>query len=468
MRTRDLTDRKVVVLGLARQGTALVRYLARQRARITVSDMKPAEALQEEIKELVGITVDYQLGGHPFDLLEGIDLLCLSGGVPTDLPIVEEARRRKVPLTNDTQLFLESTPAKVIGITGSSGKTTTTTLVGRMAMLAAGAGLFRKAWIGGNIGNPLIGAVEEMQKDDLAVLELSSFQLELVCRDPQVAAILNLAPNHLDRHHTMEAYREAKARILDFQSADDAAVLGWDSEETRSLGGRARGKRSFFSAGPKAWNGDGAFLDGGWIVFECDGKRQPVTPRETVLLRGEHNFANAVAACAIGAAAGFPAAVLAKGIEGFRGVAHRLEFVARKRGADWYNDSIATAPERAIAAIRAFEEPIVLLAGGRDKKLPWGEWADWVHKRVDHVVLFGEAADLIHQALGAVRTGERPYTVTHAGSLEDAVEKAAGIVRPGSVVLLSPGGTSFDAFKDFEERGKKFRDLVNTMKADRE
>ena len=198
--------------------------------------------------------------------------------------------------------------------------------------------MFRKAWIGGNIGNPLIGELDEMREDDLAVVELSSFQLELVCRGPQVAAILNITPNHLDRHHTMEAYREAKARILDFQSADDAAVLGWDSEETRTLAGRARGKCSFFRAGPKAWDGDGAFLDGGWIVVERGGKREPVAPRETVLLRGEHNLANAAAACAIGAAAGFPADVLAQGIEGFRGVEHRLEFVARKHGADWYND----------------------------------------------------------------------------------------------------------------------------------
>jgi len=462
--TRDLAGKKVVVLGLARQGTALVKYLARQGARITVSDMKPAGSLKKEIDELVGIAVDYQLGGHPVDLLEGIDLLCLSGGVPTDLPIVAEARRRNLPLTNDTQLFLESTPAKVIGITGSSGKTTTTTLVGRMAMLAAEAGLCRKAWIGGNIGNPLIGELDEMRGDDLAVVELSSFQLELVCRGPQVAAILNITPNHLDRHHTMEAYREAKARILDFQSAEDAAVLGWDSDESRSLGGRARGQRLFFRAGPKAWDGDGAYLEDGWIVIERGGRREAVAERGTVLLRGEHNLANAVAACAIGAAAGLPAAVLAKGIQGFRGVAHRLEFVGRRLGADWYNDSIATAPERAIAAIRSFEEPIVLLAGGRDKKLPWNEWAELVRRRVDHVVLFGEAAELIRRALGEVRAGERPYSITGAATLADAVGKAAGIVRPGSVVLLAPGGTSFDAFKDFEERGEKFRDLVNAMK----
>jgi UDP-N-acetylmuramoylalanine--D-glutamate ligase len=461
---RELAGRKVVVLGLARQGAALVRYLSRKGARVTVSDMKPAEALQKEIEGLRGIAVDYQLGGHPLDLLQGIDLLCLSGGVPNDLPVAAEARRRNIPVTNDTQLFLESTPAAVVGITGSSGKTTTTTLVGRMAETAAKEGRIRRAWTGGNIGNPLLNDVEEMRKDDLAVLELSSFQLELTTSSPQVAAILNLTPNHLDRHHTMEAYREAKARILEFQHPEDSAVLGWDSPEVRSLDRRCRGRRSYFRLGEKAWDGDGAYLRGGWITVDRGGKSEPVAARETVLLRGEHNLSNAIAACAISSAAGLPAAAMARAIEGFRGVAHRLEFVARRRGADWYNDSIATAPERAIAAIRSFDEPLVLLAGGRDKKLPWGEWAELVRERVDHVVLFGEAADLIRRALGGVAAGERPYSIADVPTLEAAVQKAAAVVRPGSVVLLSPGGTSYDAFKDFEQRGEKFRELVTAMK----
>jgi UDP-N-acetylmuramoylalanine--D-glutamate ligase len=462
---RDLSGRKVVVIGLARQGTALVRYLARKGARITVSDLKRAEELRKEIAELKGLAVDYQLGGHPLSLLEGADLLCLSGGVPNDLPLVEEARRRGLPVTNDTQLFLESAPAKVVGITGSSGKTTTTTLVGRMANLAAQEGRIRKAWIGGNIGNPLLNEVEEMRKDDLAVLELSSFQLELISARVQVAAILNITPNHLDRHHTMDAYREAKARILEFQHPEDCAVLGWDCPETRSLERRCRGRRSFFRLGDKTWDGDGAYLRGGWITVDRDGQSEPVAVREAVLLRGEHNLSNAVAACAIAAAAGLPPSAMARGIEGFRGVAHRLEFVARRSGADWYNDSIATAPERAVAAIRSFREPIILLAGGRDKKLPWDEWAAAVRERVDHLVVFGEAADLILRALGKVEPGRRPYSVARVSSLEEAVRQAAERAQPGSVVLLSPGGTSYDAYKDFEERGEAFRSLVKAMKA---
>ena len=461
---RELAGRKVVVLGLARQGIALVRYLSRRGARITVSDAKGAEALSKEIEALQSVAVEYRLGGHPIDMLEGAGLLCLSGGVPNDLPVVEEARRRNIAVTNDTQLFLEDTPAAVIGITGSSGKTTTTTLVGRMAKLAEQEGLLHKAWIGGNIGNPLLNDVEDMRQDDLAVLELSSFQLELTSARVPVAAILNITPNHLDRHHTMDAYREAKARILDCQRPEDSAVLGWDSPEARSLESRCRGRRWFFRAGEKSWDGDGAYLDGGWITVDRGGKTEAVAARETVLLRGAHNLSNAAAACAIGAAAGFPAAVMARAIEGFRGVAHRLEFVGRRRGADWYNDSIATAPERAIAAIRSFDEPLVLLAGGRDKKLPWGEWADWVKRRVDHVVLFGEAAELIRRELGEPGADGRPFSVVCVATLEEAVQKAERVVRPGCIVLLSPGGTSYDAFKDFEERGEKFRELVNAIR----
>jgi UDP-N-acetylmuramoylalanine--D-glutamate ligase len=376
---------------------------------------------------------------------------------------VAEARRRNIPLANDTQLFLEATPARVIGITGSSGKTTTTTLVGMMAEAAAQGGQGGRVWVGGNIGNPLLGDVDAMGADDLAVLELSSFQLELVERGPQVAAILNITPNHLDRHHSMDAYRTAKQRILDFQTPEDTAVLGWDSPETRALGSKVRGRRTFFSLSPKAWQGDGAYLQTGWIVTERDGKVEPVVMANAVQLRGSHNLLNTVAACAIGAAAGFPAEAMAGAIAGFRGVAHRLELVGRKCGADWYNDSIATAPERAIAALRSFREPIVLLAGGRDKKLPWEDWAALVRERVDHLVLFGESADLIRRAVGEIPPGGRPFTVAMVRTLDEAVRAAAAVAEEGDVVLLSPGGTSFDAFRDFEERGERFRKLVETL-----
>jgi UDP-N-acetylmuramoylalanine--D-glutamate ligase len=302
-----------------------------------------------------------------------------------------------------------------------------------------------------------------MSAGDLAVVELSSFQLELTTRSPQVAAILNITPNHLDRHHTMDAYTQAKAHILDFQTDADSAVLGWDCPATRDLASRVRGRRVFFSLGPKAWPGDGAYREDGWILFACGDRAERILPVSSVHLRGEHNLANVIAACAICLAAGMPSAGMREVVEDFRGVPHRLEFVASCRGADWYNDSIATSPERSMAAVRSFTEPIVLLAGGRDKKLPWGEWAALVRERVDHLVLFGEAAELIGRALGDIPDGGRPFTIARCVTLEDAVREAARAAGPGDVVLLSPGGTSYDAFRDFEDRGERFRALVSAL-----
>ena len=230
---RDLTGKHVVVLGLARQGMALARFLAEQGAQVTVSDVKTAEQLAEAIKSLEGLPIKYALGGHPIELLDECDLLCLSGGVPVDLPIVVEAQKRGIALSNDAQIFVERCPAPVIGITGSAGKTTTTALTGEM-LKAAGF----KTWVGGNIGNPLIADLGQMAPGDKVVMELSSFQLEVMTISPHIAAVLNITPNHLDRHPTMEAYIAAKKRILDFQDFDDVAVLGYDDAVARQSGRR--------------------------------------------------------------------------------------------------------------------------------------------------------------------------------------------------------------------------------------
>ena len=270
----------VVVLGLGRQGVATARYFAAQGVPVVVSDRQPAEALVKERQTLQGLDVRYELGGHPLEMLEGASLLHLSGGVPGDLPIVQAARARGVRITNDSQLFLEISPARVVGITGSAGKTTTTSLVGDMARTAAEHGEIRHAWVGGNIGNPLLNEAAEMQAGDVAVMELSSFQLEVMTRSPQVAAVLNLSPNHLDRHATMDAYRAAKVRILDFQRSEDAAILGWDSPETRVMAARVRGRLSYFSIDSPwqpAW-GDSAHLADGWISVSRDGERSEDRP----------------------------------------------------------------------------------------------------------------------------------------------------------------------------------------------
>jgi len=450
---------QVLIIGAGRQGTALARYLTEHGARVTLNDRRPAEALYEARRLLQGLPIRWVTGGHPLSLLDEADLVCPSGGVPLSLPLVQEAVRRGIALSNDSQIFLEAAPCRVVGITGSAGKTTTTTLVGRMAQ----AGWPGRVWVGGNIGNPLIASLETMQPGDLAVMELSSFQLELMRRSPQVAALLNITPNHLDRHGSMAAYTAAKARILEFQTAEEYAVLNREDPGSWSMAGRRRGRLLTFGAARPPAGLPGTWLSPqGWLTFQdAQGAQTALLPRRVIRLRGQHNLSNCLAAAAIALAAGLPPEAARQGIEGFTGVPHRLELVRIHRGVAWYNDSIATAPERAIAAIRSFEEPIVLLAGGRDKNLPWDEFAALVRQRVDHLITFGEAADLIADAVGLA--GERPYSLHRCATLEEAVQQAAQTAEAGDVVLLSPGGTSFDAFQDFAERGERFRAWVQAL-----
>lgn len=459
----DWSGKRVLVLGAGRQGQAAARYLIRHGARVTLNDRRSPAELRAAQEALADLPLRWVLGDHPLDLLDTTDILCLSGGVPLNNPLVSEACRRGLPLTNDTQIFMEVVPCRTIGITGSAGKTTTVTLVGRMAMNAVGQqpGL-RRVWVGGNIGDPLLKYVDEMAPNDLAILEISSFQLEQMTLSPDVAAVLNVTPNHLDRHGTMEAYLAAKARILDFQRSDGWAVLGREDAGAWSLRTRVRGSLLSFGLRPPLPGERGTSLSRGAFVLHEEGGERLLFAEDIVLLRGQHNRLNVLAACAVAAAAGLPPEAMRAGVEGFGGVPHRLEFVREWRGARWYNDSIATAPERTMAAIRSFEEPLVLLLGGRDKDLPWDDLAALVRQRVDHVILFGEAADKIAAAIERAR-GPRPETLDRCARLEEAVQVAARVAGPGDVVLLSPGGTSFDEFRDFEERGERFRQWVQQL-----
>ncbi len=467
-------DKHVVIVGAARQGLALAGYLLAQGAEVTLTDKRPLDDMASARLTLANLSPQadrarWVCGDHPLYLLDGADLLCLSGGVSPEIPLAVEAQRRGIPLSNDSQIFLQVVPCKVIGITGSAGKTTTTTLVGRIAQAAIEGypTAYRRVWVGGNIGTPLISVVDQMQPDDLCVVELSSFQLELMNHSPQVAAVLNVTPNHLDRHGTMQAYLAAKARILQFQSPEDCAVLGRDDPGAWSLAPMARGELTSFGFSELAPDQSGVFLYGEAVYLRRkpgEGAKLLVSSRE-VALRGAHNLLNVMAACAIAAAADLPAEAMRAGVVGFTGVPHRLEFVRSWGGADWYNDSIATAPERAMAAIRSFEEPLILLAGGRDKNLPWQEFAALVRRRVDHLIVFGEASEIILQAMQQTPAdaGQTLQSITRCQGLRDAVQAAAQLVQPGDVVLLSPGGTSFDEFKDFEERGECFVQWVKNL-----
>jgi UDP-N-acetylmuramoylalanine--D-glutamate ligase len=472
----DWSGRRVVILGAARQGTALARYLVGHGAQVLLNDRRPARELQEvqtALADLIDCTpgsLEWLCGGHPFEALDGADMLCVSGGVPLTLPLINEARRRGIPLSNDSQIFMERVPCSVIGITGSAGKTTTTSLVGLIAEQAVEArtpgSRYRRVWVGGNIGTPLISVLDQVSVDDLVVMELSSFQLELMTISPQVAAVLNITPNHLDRHGSMAAYTAAKARILDFQAPVDTAILSRDDPGAWSLTERVSGRLLSFGLAETTLSeqvADAFAREDGLYIRTAEVDTWMMS-QSAIRLRGEHNQLNVLAACSIALAAGFQVGELRSGVSRFTGLAHRLEHIRSWGGADWYNDSIATAPERTIAAVRSFEEPLILLLGGRDKDLPWDALAELVLERVERVIVFGEAAEKILQAVDraaasqgvALPTGR----VTRCDSMRQAVGIASQKVRQGDVVLLSPGGTSFDEFIDFEERGECFKQLV--------
>ncbi|HEY5731830.1 MAG TPA: UDP-N-acetylmuramoyl-L-alanine--D-glutamate ligase [Anaerolineales bacterium] len=456
---KNWNGKRVLILGAARQGLALARWLSVHGARVTLSDMREENELRVARESLAEFGITWALGGHPLELLDTTDVLCPSGGVPLTLPIVADAVSRGIPLSNDSQIFMEVVPCKTIGITGSAGKTTTTSLVGNMAKIAYGD----KAYIGGNIGDPLINYVDGMQKDDIAIMELSSFQLDQMTVSPNVAAILNITPNHLDRHGTMKAYTAAKARILEFQAKSDVAILGYEDKGAWNLRNKVNGKLFTFSMDELDEGLDGAYQQNGLLNLRDGNAYLPLILREKIQLRGDHNVQNILAAFAIGHAAGFPLDAMLEAVEDFRGVPHRLELVRELNGVHWYNDSIATAPERSMAAIHAFDEPIVLMLGGRDKDLPWENLIRLANERVDHVILFGEAAEKIEKTVAGFGSGTMRFSIDRVNGLHQAVIKAAEIAEPGDIVLLSPGGTSFDEFKDFAERGERFGTWVQEL-----
>jgi UDP-N-acetylmuramoylalanine--D-glutamate ligase len=503
----DLRGRRLLVVGLAREGTALAGYLIRQGAQVVATDLKAAHTFGDALKPLSEAGVELVLGKHPTTLLDDCELIFVSPGVPFDAAFLDQARARGIPLSTESRLFCQLCPAPIAAITGSSGKTTTTTLVGEILKAgnqAQGGG--RGIWVGGNIGQPLIEHLDRVRPDDQVVMELSSFQLEyfhpsanehvhdadpmwlplLAGWSPAVAAILNITPNHLDRHPSMQAYIHAKRAIMAYRQPGAVAVMNYDNDVTRILGQSAGGRVRWFSAESTACQqpplGDGACLSGPGpeaailVRHPSPPVEQSVCRLSQVRLRGQHNVSNVLAACLIADCLGASAGAMHQAVTSFSGVAHRLEPVAEVRGVRYFNDSIATSPERLVAALKSFDEPIVLLAGGRDKHLPWDEAARLMLLRARHVILFGEATELIAGALeaaseqlaaegGAPRHETQPM-LHRCVRLEDAVAVGAQVAHAGDVVLLAPGCTSFDAYRDFEERGDRFRELVEGLAVD--
>ena len=453
-----LVGKRVTVLGLGIEGVDLVRYLASQGATVTVSDSRPQHALTARLQELNGLPVQFSLGENRIEDAVSADLLFVSQGVPLTLPAVQAAQERGVPVSSMTKLFLERCPGPVVGITGSSGKTTTTALVG--AMFAAAG---REHVVGGNIGVGLLGLLDSIAPETWVVLELSHTQLETAERSPQIACVLNVTPNHLDRYSWQE-YVGLKRRLLQHQTQSDVAVLNLDDEVARSFAGEASGRVVWFSNSRIPDDDTAAFVRDGSVVWRTESVETRLLALDELRLRGAHNVANVVAAVAVAGVVGLPADALTPAIREFEPLAHRLEFVARAKAVSYYNDSIATTPERALAALRSFAEPIVLLLGGREKRLPLEGLAGEAVRRCRAVVCFGEAAQLLEQALGAAAQAAAVWLpIERVTTLAEAVEAARRLAHAGDAVILSPACTSYDAYETFAERGEEFRGIVRQL-----
>ncbi len=446
-----------VVLGIGRQAKALAEYWSGQGATVVLTDRRSEAEIGSLIAELGALPgVSFSLGGHPTDLLDDADVLYVSGGVPLEIPFIQAAQQRGIALSNDSQLFLELAPCPVIGITGSAGKTTTTALTGE---LLQAAGAYRKVWVGGNIGHPLLHDVHDMHPSDIAVMELSSFQLDLMTNAPQCAAVLNVTPNHLDRHGTMEAYTAAKANVLTYQHRATQALLCADEAGSAALAAKVVADELWwFGTTLPAKVQFGTFVSGTDLIVRTPAGDQAFATVADIQLRGAHNVLNVLAATALAAMVGADVAKFSGAIRGFAGVAHRLEMVRDLHGVRWYNDSIATAPERTLAAVQAFDDPIILLLGGVDKNLPWATLAQVLAAKSVRAVSFGRAGDMIANVLR-----EHGATVMEATTFDSAVHTAQTVAKNGDIVLLSPGCTSFDEFVDFAARGVRFRELVNQL-----
>jgi UDP-N-acetylmuramoylalanine--D-glutamate ligase len=470
----DLNGKRVLVVGLGRSGVASALFLKAHGARVTVSDTKSGDELRNEIPVLLDHGITVETGGHGERTFHGQDLIVVSPGVPVDAPPLVQARALGESVIGEIELAAQFLPGPIVAITGSNGKTTTTALTGEI-MTAAGF----PALVGGNIGTPAISLAERAQPETVIVLEVSSFQLETIQTfRPKVAVVLNVTPDHLDRHGTFEAYVDAKARIFENQQASDFAVLNADDPTCVAMASRTKAQLFWFSRQKEvrqgAWVRDGAIVfrdarkdvrpapsSGADSVFIGPSERQTLMLVSEIPLKGAHNLENVLAAACAGALMGCAPEKIRQAVRDFKAVEHRLEFVATIRGVDYYNDSKATNVDATIKALESFPANIHLILGGKDKGSDYTVLNDLLRQRVKRVYTIGAAAAKIEAQIKGAE-------IVHAETLENAIRKANAAAQPGDVVLLAPACASFDQFKSYEHRGKAFKDVVGGLSAEAE
>jgi len=449
----ELSNKRALVVGLGKSGVASALFLKAHGAKVTVSDTKSGDELRNEIPVLLDHGITVETGGHGDRTFRVQDLIVVSPGVPVDAPPLVQARALGESVIGEIELAAQFLPGPIVAITGSNGKTTTTTLTGEI-MTAAGF----SALVGGNIGTPAISLAERAKPETAIVLEVSSFQLETIQTfRPKVAVVLNVTPDHLDRHRTFEVYVDAKARIFENQQGSDFAVLNADDLTCVAMGARTRAQVFWFSRQKEVEHG--ACVRDGNIVFRDNSGQREIMQVSEIPLKGAHNLENVLAAVCAGALMGCAPEKIRQAVCDFKAVEHRLEFVATIRGVDYYNDSKATNVDATIKALESFPANIHLILGGKDKGSDYTVLNDLLRQRVKRVYTIGAAAAKIESQI-------KGPEVVHAETLENAIRKANAVAQRGDVVLLAPACASFDQFKSYEHRGKTFKEIVRSLAAD--
>lgn len=449
----------VAIMGMGVSNTPLIKYLMDLDANITVFDKKSEEELDKSLIEEYAIQgVKFSLGENYLKNLVGYDIIFRSPSMRPDIPELEKELDRGAILTSEIEMLIDLCPGKIIGITGSDGKTTTTTLIYKM-LEAAGY----HCYLGGNIGIPLFAKIDEMRSEDIIVLELSSFQLMTLKKSPQIAVVTNVSPNHLDIHKSYEEYIEAKKNIFKYQDKDGIVVLNYDNDITRDFSLEAKGEVRYFSTRVKL--DDGVILDNNMIKISEDKIRKQIINVDDILLLGAHNIENACTAIAAVKDLVKPEDIVSV-LTTFKGVEHRNEFVRLLNGVKWYNDSIGSSPTRTIAGLVSFKNKVILIAGGYDKHLDYTDMGRYIVDHVKTLVLLGQTKEKIKTAtLQEIerRGGNIDLPIIECTSLEEAVNKAYEVASEGDTVFFSPASASFDMFKNFEERGNKYKELVHSI-----
>jgi UDP-N-acetylmuramoylalanine--D-glutamate ligase len=443
--------KRITVVGFARSGRAAARLLAEAGARVRVSEALPREKIAGDLSLLSQQGVEFEFGGHLRESFLGADMIVLSPGVPPDLPLLRETRRQGIPIIGEVELASFFTYATFVGVTGSNGKSTTVSLIGKM--LEQGG---KAVVVAGNIGTPLCEVVPGLSPQHIVVTELSSFQLETIeAFHCHISLLLNISPDHLDRYPDLSAYAETKARIFENQREADFAIINADDELSLSLSSNIRAQRLLFSRrGPVD---AGCYLNGKNVLFRWKGQTREICPSEQIAIKGVHNLENAMAAVAAASLLGLEPTTLKRVLQGFPGLEHRLEPVLERNGIRFVNDSKGTNIGAAVRSLESYDAPIILIAGGRDKGSDFSLLAQVAKGRVKAFILMGEAKGKMRAAL----KGSAP--IIEASDMGDAVRKANSVAEKGDVVLLSPACASFDMFANFEERGRVFKDEVRRL-----